>query len=145
MDYLKAMIMSASGMSAQRNRMNVISSNLANSGSTETEKGGPYRRREVVFSAQPLQRSFSGVLQQAMDKELQTVRVTRVQEDQTPFRVVYNPTHPHADEEGYVRMPNVNLIHEMADMIDASRAYEANLAVLSTTKNMALKTLELGR
>ncbi len=145
MDYLKGIMMSASGMSAQRRRMNVISSNLANANSTQTAEGGPYRRREVVFAAEPLEKSFRGALENAMDDKLSTVRITRVQEDNAPFRLVYNPSHPHADANGYVRMPNVNLIQEMADMIDASRSYEANLTILNTTKNMALKDLDLAR
>lgn len=145
MDFLKSMAVAASGMSAQRLRMNVISSNLANVSSTKTEGGGPYRRQEVVFSAQPIEKKFGRELKSALDRQLQMVRVSRIQQDRTPFRLVYNPNHPHADQNGYVRMPNVNLIREMANMIDASRGYEANLAVLSTTKNMALKALELAR
>jgi flagellar basal-body rod protein FlgC len=144
MDFMKTMTMSASGMSAQRLRMNVISSNLANANSTETAEGGPYRRKDVVFKATEL-RKFGEELDSALDRKLRGVKVSRMVQDRTPFRLVYNPSHPHADEDGFVRMPNVNLIQEMANMIDASRSYEANLAVLNTSKNMALKALELSR
>ena len=144
MDFMKTMAMSASGMSAQRLRMNVISSNLANANSTETAEGGPYRRKDVVFKATELQK-FGEELTSALDRKLRGVRVSRMVQDRTPFRIVYNPSHPHADGDGFVRMPNVNLIQEMANMIDASRSYEANLAVLNTSKKMALKALELSR
>jgi flagellar basal-body rod protein FlgC len=145
MDFLKSMAISASGLSAQHVRMNVISSNLANLSSTQTAEGEPYRRKEVIFSASPMPEDFGGMLQSALDSELREVKVTRIVQDASPFRSVYNPNHPQADKTGYVRMPNVNLVEEMANMIDASRGYEANLTVMSTTKSMALKALELAR
>jgi flagellar basal-body rod protein FlgC len=145
MDFLKSMAISASGMSAQHLRMNIISSNLANLDSTQTAEGGPYRRKEVIFSADPIKEDFSGMLESALDAEMCGVKVKRVVEDTTPLRSVYNPSHPQADKNGYVLMPNVNLIQEMANMVDASRGYEANLTVMSTTKNMALKALDLAR
>jgi flagellar basal-body rod protein FlgC len=145
MDFLKSMAISASGLSAQHLRMNIISSNLANLNSTQTAEGGPYRRKEVIFSADPLKEDFGGMLESALDGDLNGVKVKRVVEDTSPLRSVYNPNHPQADKSGYVLMPNVNLIQEMANMIDASRGYEANLTVMSTTKSMALKALELAR
>ena len=132
-------------MSAQRMRMNIISGNMANANSTKTAEGGPYQRREVVVSAVPLKKTFDRELTSAVDRQLRAVQLSSIQLDQTPFRLVHNPGHPHADEKGYVKMPNVNVIQEMANMIDATRGYEANLAVLNTSKKMALKALEIAR
>jgi flagellar basal-body rod protein FlgC len=145
MDFLTSMALSASGMSAQRMRMNIISSNMANANSTKTADGGPYRRRQVVVSAVPLKNTFEGELSSAVDRQLRKVQLSSIQLDQTPFRLVHNPGHPHADEKGYVKMPNVSVIQEMANMIDATRGYEANLAVLNSSKRMALKALEIAR
>ncbi|MBI4774898.1 MAG: flagellar basal body rod protein FlgC [Deltaproteobacteria bacterium] len=145
MDFFTAMDLSASALGAQRMRMNVISSNLANIHSTKTPEGGPYQKREVVFSAVPVKKSFGDELQDAMNGSIRQCEVTDVVKSQAPFRKVFNPHHPHADAEGYVSMPNVELVTEMANMMDASRAYEANLAAIDTAKNMAMKALEIGR
>jgi flagellar basal-body rod protein FlgC len=141
MDFFTAFDISASGLSAQRTRLNVISSNLANVNSIDTPEGGPYRRRDVVVSATPVGQPFDSALREKMHE----VRVTEIIEDPRPFRTVYDPYHPGADRNGYVHYPNVNVIEEMVNMLSASRAYEANIRVMQTTKNMAMKALEIGR
>jgi len=132
---------SASGMKAQRARMDIVASNLANVQTTSTEEGGPYRKKDVVFKAIDVSddKTFSGTL----SKKIEGVNVETIQESDKPFQMVYNPSHPDANSEGYVTLPNVNLMEEMTDMTAATRAYEANVNVLSTTKDMFLKTLEL--
>jgi len=132
---------SASGMKAQRARMDIVASNLANVQTTSTEEGGPYRKKDVVFKAVDVSddKSFSG----ALSKKVEGVSVEAVKESDKPFQMVFNPSHPDANSEGYVTFPNVNLMEEMTDMTAATRAYEANVNVLTTTKDMFLKTLEL--
>jgi flagellar basal-body rod protein FlgC len=132
---------SASGMKAQRTRMDIVASNLANVETTSTEEGGPYRKKDVVFKAVDVSddKTFSGTL----SRKVEGVNVETVKESDKPFQTVYNPSHPDANSEGYVTLPNVNLMEEMTDMTAATRAYEANVNVLSTTKDMFLKTLEL--
>ncbi len=127
---------SASALEAQRQRMNVIASNMANVHSTRTEEGGPYRRKDVVFSALPLT---------ADPGALEGVKVVDIATDSTPLRTVYDPGHPDADKEGNVSMPNVNVLEEMVNMMMAYRAYEASVSAFSMSKTMFLKTLELGR
>jgi len=145
MDFFTAMDLSASALGAQRLRMNVISSNLANIHSTKTPEEGPYQKREVVFSAVPLGKSFEDELKDALNGSIRQCQVTNIVKSEAPFRKVFNPHHPHADAEGYVSLPNVELVTEMANMMDASRAYEANLTAIQTAKNMAMKALEIGR
>lgn len=146
MDFFTSMRISATGMSAQQTRMNTISSNLANAETTRAEDGsGPYRRRDPIFTATPDRESFGEVLANQMDENAQGVLVTEVQEDQRPPRMVYNPKHPDADANGYVAMPNVNSVEEMANMISASRSYEANVTALNAAKSMAIKALEIGK
>lgn len=143
MDIFTTMKISASALKAQRIRMNAISSNLANIETTRTPDGGPYRKREVVF--QSTSRNFSDTLDSRMRDAAQGVEVTQIQASSLPPRMVYDPSHPDADEQGQVAMPNVNLIEETADMMSASRAYEANVTVVKSAKRMALKALEIGR
>ncbi len=154
MDFFSAMDISATGLITQRYRMNIASENLANIESTRTIRGGPYRRKQVVISAlgqygyqgaSPL--SFVNVLLgvQSPTPILGGARVTNVVEDQTPFRMAHRPGHPDADQNGYVRMPNVNAVLEMADVLTASRAYEANITAFSTSKSMVAKALELAK
>ncbi|MDQ8733365.1 flagellar basal body rod protein FlgC [Paenibacillus sp. LHD-38] len=140
---------SASALSAQRLRMDVISSNIANA---ETTRGSfvngqfqPYKRKMVVM--EPLQQSFSSVLSEQMNgsSAAQGVKVTRIKEDQSPNKLIYNPTHPDADANGYVNMPNVDVTKEMVDMIAATRSYEANVTALNATKSMFIKALEIGK
>lgn len=132
---------SASGMKAQRKRMDIAASNLANVQTTNTEEGGPYRKKDVVFKAVDVSddKSFSGTL----SKKAEGVEIESVKESDKPFQLVFNPSHPDANSEGYVTFPNVNLMEEMTDMTAAARAYEANVNVLNTTKDMFLKTLDL--
>jgi len=146
MDFFTAMDISASALTAERTRMNLISSNLANVNSTRTAEGGPYRRKDAVFTATPLKddaNSFGAALSRATDAR--SVAVTRISEDTRPPRLQYEPGHPDADPQGYVAYPNVNVVEEMADMITASRSYEANITATQAAKSMALKTLELMR
>ncbi len=144
MDLGKIFAVSASGLEAQRIRMNVIASNLANAQSTQTPEGGPYRRKDVVFSATPAG-GFGEAFQSAVDAGELGVEVQGIVEDRRPFKTVFDPQHPDADPEGYVRFPNVNLLEEMVNMMSASRSYEANVTALNTTKAMAAKALEIGR
>ena len=145
MDLANALSISASGLDAQRLRMNVIASNLANVNSTRTPAGGPYRRRDVVFSSTPPNGTFRDLITQEMEGDLSGVKVTSVIEDMTPFKKVFDPSHPDADPSGYLLLPNVNVMEEMINMISSSRSYEANITALNTTKNMAQKALEIGR
>jgi flagellar basal-body rod protein FlgC len=145
MDFFSAMNVSASALSAERTRMNLISSNLANANTTRTPEGGPYKRKDAVFAATPLENSFRRTLDGATGQQVRQVQVSRIVEDQNPPRIQYDPSHPDADPQGYVAMPNVNVIEEMTDMLTASRAYEANVTAVQAAKNMALKTLEISK
>ena len=143
MDFFSSMDISASALSAERTRMNLISSNLANVNSTRTAEGGPYKRKDAVFTATATPGSFGAALGQATDAR--RVEVTEIHEDQNPPRLQYEPNHPDANAQGYVAYPNVNVVEEMADMISASRSYEANVTAAQAAKSMAIKTLDLGR
>jgi flagellar basal-body rod protein FlgC len=143
MGLLDILKISASGMKAQRTRMEIISTNLANLQTTRTEEGGPYVKKEVVFSAADVSdtRDFGRML----SEKIEGVKVDSVSESPKPFEKIYDPGHPDADKEGYVTFPNVNLMEEMADMIAATRAYEANINAVSATKEMFMKSLEIGK
>ncbi len=143
MDIFTTMKISASALKAQRIRMNAISSNLANIETTRTPDGGPYRKREVVF--QSSQSGFADTLDNRLRDAVQGVKVAQVQASSLPPLMVYNPSHPDANAQGLVAMPNINLVEETADMMSASRAYEANVTVVKSAKRMALKALEIGR
>lgn len=145
MDFFSAMNVSASALSAERTRMNLISSNLANANATRTPEGGPYKRKDAVFAATPVESRFARALDGAAGKEIRQVEIQRLVEDQNPPRMQYDPSHPDANPQGYVAMPNVNVIEEMADMISASRTYEANVTAVQAAKSMALKTLEISK
>ncbi|MCB0361544.1 MAG: flagellar basal body rod protein FlgC [Bdellovibrionales bacterium] len=145
MDFSKAMRVSASGLTAQRMRMNTISSNIANINTTETPEGGPYRRKDVVFEAIPDARNFGEIVTSQPDQNLQRVQVTDVAVDRKAPLLKYEPDHPDANEQGYVAYPNINLMEEMANMIQATRSYEANVSAMQATKDMALSALEIGR
>lgn len=143
---LNAMEISASGMTVQRLRMDVISQNVANMNTTRTEDGGPYRRRLVSVQEDIKEPSFSHYLENSSKSfSGRGIKATAIKEDPTPFKRVHDPNHPDADEEGYVLMPNVDNLKEMVDMISATRSYEANVTAFNATKNMALKALEIGR
>ncbi len=143
MDIFTTMKISASALKAQRVRMNTISSNLANIETTRTPDGGPYRKREVVF--QSTQQGFAQTLDSRLRDAAQGVKVAHIQTSSRPPRMVYDPSHPDANGEGMLAMPNVSLVEEPADMMSASRAYEANVTVVKSAKRMALKALEIGR
>lgn len=145
MDFFSSMKVSASGLEAQMKRMNTISSNIANAETTRTEEGGPYKRQDPIFAAETDRETFGEILKNAMDENVQGVRVVDVVRDPGAPRMVYNPNHPDANEEGYVAMPNVNPVHEMANMISATRSYEANVTTMNAAKQMAQKALEIGR
>lgn len=145
MGFFDSMNVSASALTAERFRMDVISKNIANASVTRTANGGPYRRQMVVFQANE-NKPFSEYLNDASkDKVGGGVKVAGIVEDTTAFREVYDPSHPDADAKGYVKMPNVDIMAEMVDMITATRAYEANVTAINNTKSMALKALEIGR
>lgn len=137
----------ASGLTAQRYRMDIISENVANANTTRTKDGTPYVRKVVTFAEKDKQTVFSRVLNKATDKYTgEGVKVSGVYEDKvTPMNMVYDPSHPDADENGYVHYPNVNIVTEMTNLIDATRSYEANSTAFNASKSMALKGLELGR
>ena len=138
----------ASGMTAQRYRMDIISENVANANTTRTEDGTPYRRKVVTFEQRGEQvGSFSHVFSRASDfYKGQGVRVSKVSEDTwTDMVKAYDPSHPDADENGYVTYPNVNIVTEMTNLIDASRSYEANATAFNAGKSIALKGLEMGQ
>jgi flagellar basal-body rod protein FlgC len=143
MDIFNTMDVSASALKAQRIRLDTISSNLANVETTSTPEGGPYRKKSVHFQSQPL--SFQEQLDGKLRNTIQGVEVTAILEDQDEPLRVYNPSHPDAGKDGYVAMPNVNVLKEMVDMTSATRAYEANTTVIKSAKRMALKALEIGR
>lgn len=145
MDFFNSINVSSSALSAERTRMNLISSNLANANASRTPEGGPYKRKDAVFTATPLDNSFNRALDGATAQQVRRVEVSQIVEDQNPPRLQYDPGHPDADPQGYVAMPNVNVVEEMADMIGATRAYEANVTAVQAAKSMALKTLEIGR
>ena len=134
MSGFSGMRIAASGLSAERLRMDTISSNIANSETTRTADGGPYIRKIAVF-----QENYNSEL------GMRGVKAVEIKDDPSELQRVYDPSHPDADEEGYLLMPNVNILNEMADMMAASRAYEANVDSLDAQKNMFLKALEIGR
>lgn len=134
---------SSSGLSAERLRMDTISSNIANISTTRTENGGPYRRKIAVF-----QENFDDVLNSQTgkyEKKSLGVRPAEITEDQSPFEEKYDPGNPDADANGYVEMPNVNILTEMADMMASTRAYEANVTAINDEKGMFTKALEIGK
>lgn len=140
------MQISASGMTVQRLRMDVIAQNVANMNTTRTAAGGPYRRRLVAVQEDIESTSFSQHLARSRNAfRGKGVKATAIVEDPTPFKRVHDPGHPDADEEGYVLMPNVDTLKEMVDMISATRSYEANVTAFNAAKSMAIKGLEIGR
>lgn len=146
MDLDNSFKISASGLRASRTWLNVISANLANVNTTKTESGKPYERRTVIYEAVPSQESFHEVLDGTFQAEdLQKVRVTDIVSDGRGFKEVYDPGHPDADAQGVVQMPNINTVEEMVNLVMASRSYEANLAAMNTSKQLAIKALEIGK
>lgn len=151
MSIFNALNASASALTAGRLRMDVVSSNIANAQTTratidEDGEYDPYRRKMVVY--EPKEKSFQSFLHKASNKSSSAgtgVKVTNIIEDETPFKPVYNPAHPDADENGYVQLPNVDPLKEMVDLMGATRSYEANITSLNASKDMLMKALEIGK
>jgi len=145
MALFNSMNVSASGMTAQRLRTDIIAQNIANVNTTRDENGEVYRRKNVIFEERDVT-GFSQILLRTAGTVGNGVKVTSIYSDEeSPTRLVYDPSHPDANEDGYVEYPNVNTVQEMTDMIDASRSYEANVTAFNATKNMALKAFEIGK
>jgi flagellar basal-body rod protein FlgC len=148
MSMFGGMEISGSALTAQRLRMNVTAENIANAETTKGADGNPYRRKEVTLQSVGQAGTFGSQLSRAMGTSGVApggVQATEITEDQTNGKLVYDPGHPDADEQGYIRMPNVDTVTEMVDLIDAQRAYEANVTAMSAAKQMFAKTLELLR
>jgi flagellar basal-body rod protein FlgC len=148
MSFLSSMNISASAMTAQRLRLDIASENIANIDTTRTEAGGPYRRKMVVLEARSENNFRKALINAAgLSRQQSTggARVSQIVEDTSPFKSVYSPEHPDADENGYVQMPNVDLIKETVDSMSATRSYEANITAFNAIKSMASKALEIGK
>lgn len=153
MAFLSSMSIAGSGLTAQQLRLDVISENVTNSQTTRTEAGGPYRRKMVVFRSQAGRESFQMAMARAQEgiapnhgfATIGGVRVTQIAEDPSPLKLVYDPTHPDANEDGYLEMPNVDMVKEITDAMAASQAYAANVTALNVLKNVAQKAMEIGR
>lgn len=135
MSSFSSLDISASGLLAQRTRLDAIANNIANANTTRTDRGGPYRRQEVVF------KTHTG----GFERGAAGVEVEAIVESSQPHKLVYDPSHPDADQDGHVAMPNVNIVEEMVDMITATRAYEANIQAINAARSMAAKAIEIGR
>lgn len=145
-DFFSGFRVSSSGMAAQRTRLNTISSNIANVNTTRTPEGGPYRKKEVVLESMPDVKNFGDILSaRSPQSEVQKVMVTDIKSDMSAPLLKYEPNHPDANEDGNVAYPNVNLMEEMVNMIQATRAYEANVSAMQSAKDMVLSSLEIGR
>ena len=145
MDFMTALDIGASALTADRMTLNITAMNLANAKTTRTLQGGHYRRRTVIRAATDVDAPFSKHMQGALDRELKGVRILNVLPDRRPPRIVYEPGHPDADAEGMVRYPDINVVEEMANMMTAQRNYEANVTTVETIKAMYTKALEIGR
>ncbi len=145
MDFSTSMNISSSGLTVQRKRMETISSNLANIETTRTPEGGPYRRKDIVVSSLPLNDDFASHFNDELADQVRQVIATNISEDQTQPKLVFNPSHPDANEEGFVAFPNINMVQEMVDLINASRSFEANIQAVNAAKSMAMRAIELGR
>lgn len=145
MDFLKIMQISGTGLAAQRAKINAVTDNLANAETTRSEAGGPYRRKMVVFEEAAARQDFKATLAN-QEKQPTGVVVSEIVRAQEDTRLVHNPSHPDADPQtGYVAMPNIDTLTEIADMMVARRAYDANVTAMSNTKSMILKALEIGK
>ncbi len=143
MSFLSGMDISASGLTAQRTRMDIISENIANVDTTRTEDGTPYTRRMVVMEER--NSDFASLLTNSLNAEdYGGVRIAEIADDPSDYELVYNPAHPDANEEGYVQLPNVDVMQEMVDLMGAYRSYEANVTAFQAYKDMAVKTFEIG-
>jgi flagellar basal-body rod protein FlgC len=144
MDFMTALDIGASGLKAQRANMNVISMNMANIRTTRTIEGGPYRRKSVSFEATPVYSPFDKAMDSQINRELQGVKVLGVTADERPFKQVYEPHHPDANEQGYVFYPDINVVEEMTNMMQAMRGYEANVQSIQSAKRMFQKAVMIG-
>ena len=146
MGYFSSLDVSASGMSAQRMRMDLISQNIANANTTKTQDGTPYRRQVLVLGTDQ-NVGFSKYLTSSTSRNLGDgkVKIQGIREDMSELKRIYEPDNPEADEDGYVTMPNVDIVTEMVDMISASRSYEANVTASTASKNMAMQALNIGK
>ncbi len=142
MGFFNSMDISASGLTAQRLRLDTISNNIANANTTRTEEGGPFQRERVIFQERNTTASFSDYLNH---QKPAGVKVVSIEKDTAPFKALYDPTHPDADPSGYVMLPNVNIVTEMVDMISATRSYEANVTAINSAKSMIGKALEISK
>lgn len=160
---LNAIEISSQGLSVQRAKMNAVADNIANAETSETENGGPYRRQRVLVNAEKIKGTFSSLVKEAGLRlsrtngrhikarglpsregiEISSVTMKKVTDPESSYRLIYDPAHPQADEEGYVKMPDVEIITEMVDMMAAARAYEANTVAISTAKQMAKDALDI--
>jgi flagellar basal-body rod protein FlgC len=145
MELFKSMDISASGLQAQRIMVNAISTNLANVHTTRTAEGGPYRRRQAIFSTSPLPQKFGDLLFVRMGQQQTGVKAEVVEDYDRRGEMIYDPSHPDADESGVVNLPNVNAVEEMVALLGAMRSYEANVTAFNTSKAMAMKSLEIGK
>lgn len=141
MNLISGIDISASSLSAMKTRLDIVAQNIANAQTTRTREGGPYQRKVVSFENELIRRSGAS----SGSAPLQAVRIATISSDRTPGQQVYNPQHPDAGPDGNVSMPNVNLSYEMVDLITATRAYEANLTMVKNARQMALKTLSIGK
>ncbi len=141
MSFFTSLRVNGSALAAERLRVDLASANLANANSTRTAEGGPYRRRDPILQAVPLSGSFGSEIQRAV----RMVEVRRIVIDQRPPREVFNPSHPDADGQGIVRLPNVQMVEETVNLMNASRAYEANLVAISISREMAERAMRMGK
>ena len=145
MNLFSAMEIAGSGLYAQRTRMNTLASNLANANTTQTEDGqGPYRRLDPVFTAVPVDERFADVRNERNADAAYLVEVSEIRQDDADPRRVYDPDHPDADADGYIQLPNVNVVEEMVNMVTAARAYESNVTLLQSVRGMAQSALNIG-
>jgi flagellar basal-body rod protein FlgC len=143
MGLFESLKVSASGLNAQRRAIQTVATNLANAHTTRTEAGGPYLRKKTVLSETPAAEGFSTLFNRKLDGNLPAVKADVV-EDAQGLKVVFDPSHPDADESGSVTLPNVSVVEEMVDLLRATRSYEANVTAFNAAKGMALKALEIG-
>ena len=145
MDMLAAIDAAYSGLQAQRTRMNVIASNLANAHVTRTPEGGPYKPKQVILASTSMDATFENLLRPYLENGIREVQVIDIIEAPDAVRLEYDPSHPDANTQGYVAYPNINVLQEMVDLMAASRIYEANITAINTAKDMAQRTLQIGQ
>lgn len=145
LNFMTAMDIASSGLSAQRTLLNVISMNLANINTTRTEEGGPYKKKDVIFQAAPIKWPTENLMRTELERQIKGVKVNRIIEEPDAVKKVYDPTHPDAGEDGYVSFPDINVVEEMAKMLTALRSYEANLSTVTSIKSMLNSALQIAR